>query len=67
MADEVMGQGPLFLHPIHRHGNCAADARIDLDDEDFGLMAEENGAPIGGRHEALDGDFDIIGRHGCKM
>jgi hypothetical protein len=30
-------------------------------------MAEENGAPIGGRHEALDGDFDMIGRHGCKM
>ena len=63
VADEIVGEGTVFFDALHRHRDGVADGMVDVDDEVFVVVAEEDGAAVGGGHHAFDGDFDDIVLH----
>ena len=62
-ADEIVGKRPVLLHAAQRHLNGVPDRMVDVDNERFLLVAEKNGAPVGGGHDTFNRNGDNVVLH----
>ena len=53
-----MGERALFRDIPHEHGDCAPDRLIDVNDEDFVVVSQENRAAAAGRQDRPHLHFD---------
>ena len=67
VADQVVGERPVLLHAVHCHRDGVTHGVVDVDDEVLLVVAEKDGAAVGGGHHTFDGDFDDILLHGAKF
>ena len=58
MAHQIVGQRALLRDIAHEHGDRAAHGLVNINDEDFVVVPEENSAPSAGRQNCADLHLD---------